>query len=220
MKLSVFFLAIVLFCTSCAKPSYKKNEILEQKDADSTEASVLHLPNNQELSPDQQITCAVMAAPAEGREEAKVYGYNEAGEFMVLREGTNEYVCIADDPSQDGFQVVCYHKSLEPMMQRGRELRAEGKSREEIEATREKEAASGKMALPKSPAALHIYYGKNGYFDEETGNVENAKYRYVVYIPYATQEKTGLSLAPNESSHPWLMFPGKYNAHIMITPEK
>ena len=36
---------------------------------------------------------------------------------------------------------------------------------------------------------------------------------------YATQETTGLSLAPNESSHPWLMFPGKYNAHIMITPE-
>jgi hypothetical protein len=41
----------------------------------------------------------------------------------------------------------------------------------------------------------------------------------VVYIPYATQETTGLSLAPNESSHPWLMFPGQYNAHIMITPE-
>lgn len=220
MKLSVFFLAIILLGVSCGKPSYKKNEILEQKDADSTETSVLNLSNNQVLTADQQIMCAVMAAPAEGREEATVYGYNEEGEFMVLREGTNEFVCIADNPSQNGLQVVCYHKSLEPMMERGRELRAEGVSREEIEDTREKEAASGKMSIPKSPAALHIYYGKNAYFDEETGKIENAKYRYVVYIPYATQELTGLSLAPNESSHPWLMFPGKYNAHIMITPEK
>ena len=75
------------------------------------------------------------------------------------------------------------------------------------------------MSLPETPATLHIYYGKNGYFNTDSGLIENAKYRYVVYIPYATQESTGLSLAPNGSSHPWLMFPGKYNAHIMITPE-
>lgn len=74
------------------------------------------------------------------------------------------------------------------------------------------------MSLPESPATLHILYGKTAKFNYETGLIENAKYRYVVYIPYATQESTGLSLSPNESSHPWLMFPGAYNAHIMITP--
>lgn len=219
MKFFAFFLVISIVLSSCAKPSYKKNSILKTEKEVIEETSTFYPPENQELSADQQIASAILAAPKEKREEAMVYGYSNSGEFMMLREGSNEFICIADNPKKDGFQVVCYHKSLEPMMARGRELNAEGKSREEREEIREKEAASGKMALPKAPATLHIYYGEGAYFNEETGINENGKYRYVVYIPYATQEDTGLSLAPNESSHPWLMFPGRYNAHIMITPE-
>lgn len=211
------FLSIVLF--ACAKPSYKKNEIIKSKTNGSSDVSIFDIPRNQKLSPDQQIASAIMAAPVEGRNEAMVYGYSEGGSFMLLREGFNDFICIADDPNKDGFQVVCYHKSLEPMMRRGRELGADGKTREEKEEIRNKEALSGKMKLPKDPATLHILYGDDAYFNEDTDKVENAKYRYVVYIPYATQETTGLALAPNESSHPWLMFPGRYNAHIMVTPE-
>ncbi|MCF6223784.1 MAG: hypothetical protein L3J34_08655 [Flavobacteriaceae bacterium] len=105
-------------------------------------------------------------------------------------------------------------------MSRGRELTSEGKSRGEKEKIRSEEAKSGKIELPTTPATLHIYYGENGFYNTETNNIENAKYRYVVYVPYATQESTGLSLSPNQSSHPWLMFPGAYNAHIMITPNE
>lgn len=219
MKAISISLCFALILTSCAKPSYKKNEISKSQEEASSKEIVEDVVVNQKLNADQQIISALQAAPVEGREGATVYGFSEAGEFMTLREGTNEFICIADDPNKDGFQTVCYHKSLEPMMSRGRELTQEGKSRNEKEAIREDEAKSGKMSLPESPAALHIYYGKAARFNESTGLVENAKYRYVVYIPYATQESTGLSLSPNESSHPWLMFPGKYNAHIMITPE-
>jgi hypothetical protein len=113
---------------------------------------------------------------------------------------------------------VAYHQSLEDYMARGRALASEGKNRQEKEKVRSSEAKSGVLSMPKYPAALHIYYGKDGYFNATTDSIENAKYRYVVYIPYATQKTTGLSLRPNEGSHPWLMFPGQYNAHIMITP--
>ena len=219
MKIATFLLVISLLTFSCVKPSYKKNEIISADKEKSTETLITGAPANQKLSPDQQIASAILAAPIEGRKEAMVYGYNESGDFVKLRDGFNDFICIADDPKKDGFQVVCYHKSLEPMMARGRELTAEGKARDEKEKVRDQEAASGKMPLPESPATLHIYYGDNAYFNEETGAIENGKYRYVVYIPYATQETTGLPLAPNESSHPWLMFPGRYNAHIMITPE-
>ena len=222
---SAIYLVIAIFlmaASSCTKPSYKKNEIITAEKSDSVtaeaEGSFFNIPRNQKLTADQQIVSATMAAPEEFREGAKVYGYGESGEFMTLREGNNEFICIADDPNRDGFQTVAYHQSLEPMMARGRELQAEGKSRDEKEAIRAREAKSGKMKLPKNPATLHIYYGDDAFFDTETNKVENAKYRYVVYIPYATQETTGLSLSPNASSHPWLMFPGKYNAHIMITP--
>ena len=220
MKQLILLLCLLTFCSSCVKPSYKKNEIVKSDKAESgMNSSSIDAPDYQKLSADQQIASALMAAPSEMKEGAKIYGYGEDGEFMTLREGTNDFVCIADDPSKAGFQVVGYHISLEPMMARGRELEAEGKSREEKEAIRNEEAQSGKLKLPEAPAALHIYYGEEAYYDEESKTVENAKYRYVVYIPYATQETTGLPLAPNESSHPWLMFPGQYNAHIMITPE-
>lgn len=219
MKISAYLLAFSIIFFSCSKPSYKKNEIMNTESEAISDISIFDPPKNQKLSVDQQIASAILAAPQEAREGAMVYGYSETGEFMMLREGSNEFICVADNPAKDGFQVVSYHKNLEPMMARGRELNAEGKSREEKEEIREKEAASGIMALPKAPATLHIYYGENAYFNEETGAIDNGKYRYVVYIPYATQETTGLSLAPNESSHPWLMFPGRYNAHIMITPE-
>lgn len=219
MKITTILLTLSVLAMGCSKPSYKKNEIINSEKEAASETSIFEIPSNQKLSIDQQIASAVLAAPAEAREGAMVYGYSDSGEFMMLREGSNDFICIADDPQKDGFQVVAYHKSLEPMMARGRELAAEGKTREEKEEIRSKEAKSGEMKLPEPPATLHIYYGENAYFNEETGGIENAKYRYVVYIPYATQESTGLPLAPHESSHPWLMFPGRYNAHIMITPE-
>ncbi len=219
MKITTFLMVLSILAMGCSKPSYKKNEIIKSETEETSDTPVFEVPLHQKLSVDQQIASAILAAPAEGREEAMVYGYSESGEFMMLKEGFNDFICIADDPQKDGFQVVCYHKSLEPMMARGRELAAEGKTREEKEEIRNKEAKSGKMALPDAPATLHIYYGENAYFNEETGEIVNGKYRYVVYMPYATQETTGLPLAPHESSHPWLMFPGRYNAHIMITPE-
>ena len=71
-------------------------------------------------SKELQIKQAVLAAPEEQREKAMVYGYTDKGEFVVLRKGENEMVCLADDPEQPGLNVSCYHKDLEPFMERGR----------------------------------------------------------------------------------------------------
>jgi len=217
MKFTYILLFISIVLISC-NTNEKKTESSAEVEQEVKEEPEIEIPKNQKLTKDQQIAAAVLAAPSEARAEAKVYGFDEDGNFVTLREGTNEFVCIADDPSKDGFQVACYHASLEPMMARGRELAAEGKSRGEKEKIRADESKSGKLKLPEAPASLEIYYGEKAFFNTETNLVENAKYRYVVYIPYATQKTTGLPLKPNASSHPWLMFPGAYNAHIMITP--
>ncbi|MFK5879308.1 MAG: hypothetical protein QM478_07410 [Flavobacteriaceae bacterium] len=209
--LALLFAVSILSCTPKENTSKSENNI--PKEETKTE-----FPKNQILTADQQITAALFAAPEEGRANAKVYGYNADNKFVVLRDSEGDFVCIADNPKKDGFQVVAYHHSLEDYMARGRALAAEGKNRQEKEKARSSEAKSGVLSMPKNPATLHIYYGKDGYFNTATDSIENAKYRYVVYIPYATQKTTGLSLRPNEGSHPWLMFPGQYNAHIMITP--
>ena len=51
---------------------------------------------------------------------------DQGGEWVTLREGSGTFVCIADDLSDDRFRATCYHKSLEPYMARGRELRKQG----------------------------------------------------------------------------------------------
>src|SRR5688572_8273916 len=73
-----------------------------------------------------QTRAAVEPLPAEFRESATVLGY-EAGKrgLVQLKQGTGAFICLADDPSDDRFHVACYHKSLEPFMARGRELRAQ-----------------------------------------------------------------------------------------------
>jgi hypothetical protein len=167
-----------------------------------------------------QIKAATLAAPAASKDGAMVYGYNDKSEFVVLRPGTNEMVCIADDPKQEGFNAACYHKDLEPFMARGRELKKEGKSPKEIGDVREADVKSGKFAMPSHPTTLYVYYAPAADYNAQTGEVKNGNFRYVVYIPYATAETTGLPLKPNADAPgmPWLMDPGTHRAHIMITP--
>ncbi|MEM8966931.1 MAG: hypothetical protein AAGE93_10985 [Bacteroidota bacterium] len=170
--------------------------------------------------PELQIKTAVLAAPEEMREGAMVYGYDDSGELIVLREGTNEMVCIADNPEQKGFSVSSYHHDLEPFMQRGRDLKKEGKSTQEIFDMRENEVKTGNLKMPEDPTTLFVLSAPEDRYNAETGEVTEPDFRYVVYIPYATAASTGLPLSPEAPGMPWIMDPGTHRAHIMINPPK
>ncbi len=151
------------------------------------------------------------------RAGAEVLGYNAQGQLITLRKGTNELICLANDPNKTTFGVACYHKDLEPYMARGRELTAQkvtGRERNEI---RWKEVAEGKLSLPREPRTLYVLTGSG--FDATTGKVTDPYLRWVIYLPFATPESTGLSTKPSANA-PWLMFPGTAGAHIMINPKK
>ena len=168
-------------------------------------------------SPEKQIMAAVSPAPAEMQDGATVLGYNSNGELVTLREGTNELICLADDPSVERFHVACYFKEMEPFMIRGRELRAEGLSREEVMAIRKQEIESGKLPWPEKPMALYSLSGSEDGYDYSSGQLQAASPLYVVYVPYATQESTGIATKPVSEGAPWLMNPGEPWAHIMIS---
>lgn len=169
-------------------------------------------------SPEAQIRAAVLAAPADQRNAATIYGYTENKTFVLLREGSNEMICLADDPDQPGFSASCYHKDLEPFMKRGRELKDLGKSPKETFDIREEEVKSGKLNMPEQPVTLYVYSAPEENFNPMAGEVKDGNFRYVVYIPYATAESTGLPLKPEAPGMPWLMDPGTHRAHIMINP--
>lgn len=169
-------------------------------------------------APEIQIKTALLACPEESRAQAMVYGYSEKGELIVLRKGDNGMICLADDPTTAGMNASCYHKSLEPFMERGRQLKKEGKNFQETFDIREQETKSGKLKMPTQPATLFSYTAPKEKFNAATGEVTDGYLRYVIYIPYATSESTGLPLAPTSPGMPWIMDPGTHRAHIMINP--
>jgi len=175
----------------------------------------LVVAQGQILPPAKQIQAAIAAAPAEMRDGAGVWGYNESKKLVKLREEKNDMVCLASNPDGEQFHVACYHKLLEPFMARGRELRAQGVKGEQVDTVRFKEIKSGKLAMPQTPSALYTLTGPPNSFDTATGKVTGAKWLYVVYIPGATEKSTGITEKPAPGV-PWIMYPGTPKAHIMF----
>ena len=164
----------------------------------------------------QQITAAVLALPPEFRDNAKVLGYHaDSPKLVTIREGAGPFTCLATNPATPRFHVACYHKSLEPFMARGRQLRAQGVPDEKVDTVRFAEVKSGKIVMPKQ-ATLYQLFGPPDSFDPATGTVKGVTGLFVIYIPGATVASTGLSAKPSEGS-PWIMFPGTPKAHIMLT---
>ena len=207
MKVFLLLITSIAVCCGC---NSKKESPSPGKETSSA--------NNEIPSAAIQIKSALLAAPPEKRDSCAVYGYGANTQLTLLRKGTNELICLADDPKDSGFSVACYVKELEPFMERGRELRKQGIKGQQVFEAREKEVKEGTLQMPKQPATLYVYAAKDADFDHATGEVKNGYLRYVIYIPYATAASTGLPEKPSADGMPWIMNPGTHGAHIMINP--
>jgi hypothetical protein len=171
----------------------------------------------QPLAAPVQISAAVSALPTQFRTDATVFGY-EAGKkgLVTLREGKNSFICLADDPADTRWHVACYHKSLEPFMLRGRELRAQGITN--VDSARFAEIESGKLKMATGPASLYSLTAANAKPGPD-GTAPSPQPLFVIYVPFATAESTGLATQPSgERTSPWLMGAGTAKAHIMFVP--
>ena len=167
----------------------------------------------QVANPDEQIAQALVTAPEDKAEGARILGYATDGGVVELRPGSNDFICLAANPAAERFSSSCYHASLEPYFARGRELDVEGVTREDRYGIRYEEMESGELPSPVMSATQYIF---DGTWDAETQTAEG-QVRWVIYVPGATGETTGLSVMPQEGG-PWIMFPGTPGAHIMIVP--
>ncbi len=164
----------------------------------------------------QQIALAVLAAPRGMRDAATVLGYNQAGKLVTLRKGSGGLICLAASPVEKMFHVSCYHKSLEPFMLRGREVRATlGEKRGVVDSVRAADIKSGRIKMP-AQAMLYQVFASRDSVDASSAQLKSPSFLNVVYMPYATTETTGISTTPTPGT-PWLMYPGKPWAHIMIS---
>lgn len=172
------------------------------------------------LPPEIQIKTALLAAPPNQRAEVTVLGYNPYGNLVTLQKGNGNLICLCDNPKKKGIEVDCYSVKLEPFMARGRQLLAEGKTQAEKRKIRKQEVEEGKLKMPDAPSMLYVFTGTDENYNKTTGELKDGQFRYVVYIPYATAESTGLPTRPFVPGMPWIMEPGTNRAHIMITPAK
>ena len=100
------------------------------------------------------------------------------GKVTTLREGSNEFVCLAHTPGAERYSVACYHEDLEPFMARGREMLAAGIKGPERRDKRFAEVDDGKLAMPREPRTLYVLHGKG--FNTETKEVEEPYLRWVI----------------------------------------
>jgi hypothetical protein len=168
-------------------------------------------------SVDAQVAAAVLALPEEFRATATVLGYRGTnGTLETIRRGDGAMICLGDNPNEARFHVACYHKDLEPFMARGRELRARGVVADSINPIRNAEVASGKIPMPSQGALWQLFAAPDS-MDWATNTPRGARALYVVYMPGATTESTGIPGSAPQGT-PWLMFPGTPRAHIMFVP--
>lgn len=152
---------------------------------------------------------AIAPLPASQRAGATVLALEE-GEWVELRAGTGEWICLADAPGDDRFHAACYHRSLEPYMARGRELARQGLTDRGALERRWEEIDAGTLQMPPR-SLLHQVIAEPGW----DGDLSSARRLTVIYMPYATAADVGLPADPSGGG-PWIMFPGRPTAHIMI----
>jgi len=164
-----------------------------------------------------QIERAQLAAPQTLRQGTTVLGYGgedrEGDPLTVLRVGSNDVICLADDPARDVFHVACYHDSLDPFMAIGRRIKADGGDRATILAARYAALESGEIEAPA--AALWSLSATTDVDPAATYPAEGQRRLSVIYVPNREAEELGLPTRPDGDS-PWLMLPGTPWAHVMI----
>ncbi|MDX1396620.1 MAG: hypothetical protein R3195_19725 [Gemmatimonadota bacterium] len=162
----------------------------------------------QEAIPMVDLERAMLPLPVSDRAGATVMVV-ENDVARVVKEGDGQFICLADTPGDERFQAACYHRTLEPYMARGRELRKEGLTSRESIAKRQEEIEAGELEMP-AHGMLHQVFAEGDW----DGDMATASRLTVIYVPFATAEELGLP--DGRAEGPWVMFSGSPTAHIMI----
>jgi len=157
----------------------------------------------------QIIAKAISPLPEDLRAEATVYTYDDNGDRVTLRAGSNHVECQPTDA--EGFT------RCNPINQRGRrdltaKLQAEGLEGDALQVALQKAEDEGRIA-PR-------VFGSLSYRRFDTP--DRIQYLFVVSVPNATAEELGMPTGPQRDNAlagrgtPWMMRPGTSGAHLMI----
>ncbi len=160
-------------------------------------------------SQDAVIAKALSPLPEDLRADATVYTYDDNGNRVTLKVGSNHVECAPTDEA--GFT------RCGPVSQRARrdlqaKLSAQGLEGEDLQMEMQKAEDEGRI-----PARV---FGSIAYRRFDTP--DRIQYLFVVSLPNATAEQLGMPTGPQRDNAlagkgtPWMMRSGTSGAHLMI----
>src|ERR1700722_11627000 len=146
---------------------------------------------------EQQIQVALSAAPTEVSSKAAVYILGPKG-YEKIREGTNGFSCLIErsfrGTTQTSSAPACFDaegtRTIMVAYLRREELRAEGKSEEEIKDDIAKGYKDGRFKVP-GPGFLYMMSDENYVYNSESRKSGFVPPHLMFYAPYKTAKDVG-----------------------------
>ena len=160
-------------------------------------------------SKDEMIAQAVLPLPEDLRAGAAVYHYNDAGQRIMLRGGSNHIECKPRD--ENGF-TSCSGKNTAVSRDYRAKLAASGLEGEELQAAMRAAEEAGTIEPAPFGSLFYRLYEKD----------DRIQLLWAVMLPNATSEELGMSTESQRDNslagmgRPWMMREGTPSAHLMI----
>jgi hypothetical protein len=173
---------------------------------------------------DRQIQLALSAAPPEIASNATVYILGSKG-YEKAREGSNGVSCLVERTFNGTVQTsvgpMCYDaegsRTLLLVLLFTEEMRAQGKSEEQIKADIATGYKEGRFKAPSKPGVCYMLSSENYLYNPETKKSGPFPGHLMFYAPYMTAKDFGYSAVSN-TMQPYLVEPGKPNAMLVVVP--
>jgi hypothetical protein len=168
---------------------------------------------------EREVALALSAAPAHVAEQAGVYALERNG-YIKVRESKNGFNCLVEREVADSVEPECLDaegsETTLPIFLREAELRAQGKSRGEVEADINSGYRSGKYRAPRRPGIVYMLSNENVVLmDPATGQVAHYGPHLMFYAPYLTNQDIGSRMGAGD--HVFIISEGTPRA-LMIVP--
>jgi hypothetical protein len=149
------------------------------------------------LPRDKEIALAMSAAPADVSSNAAIYVLEERG-YVKAREGTNGFTCLVSHDAPESIEPECYDaegtQTHLPRVLRVAELRAQGRTKAQIDAEIAGGFASGKFRAPRRPGIVYMLSTENKVVaDEATGRIVSSPPHLMFYAPYMMNADIGVT---------------------------
>ncbi|MGH9747444.1 MAG: hypothetical protein ACRD59_15210 [Candidatus Acidiferrales bacterium] len=202
---SAFFLAATFFLTT-AVGAFAQTEAPKAK-------------YDFSLSREEKIKLAESAAPPEISSKATVYVLEKTG-YVKVRDGENGFTCFVDRQSPLNLEPTCFDAEGSATTLQSRflaeEMRAKGKSEEEVTAAIAEGYKSGKFRAPQKPGIVYMMSDAGFLYIALMNKMVPLPPHLMFYAPYATNKDIGSP--PAGANMPRVIRDGQPDAVMIVIP--